>query len=312
MANCTRHPAIETYLSCTTCDRPFCYECLIPAAVGSKCSECAKGRPIGSTNTAKGRATVVAGELSANRLIALWAVLGVVAAANIAMLVRSSSTANIQSFSPLKYSLSLDGVKSNWWRLFSGAVAYQSIVSMAIGLGLTWWIGRFLCPRLRPLRFVALCASSIAAGALLTLLISPSGGAFGGLSLSAGMFGAQLAGQRRGTLSRLQIPRMQSFGYAGLFLGWFLFSSLLGGLGSIGALLGGALAGGILGYLMLERTGALPGQKSPGEARQAIIGVALAVACFLLAFGLAQSKGSSNPSPIERKNQPTTSALFDQ
>jgi membrane associated rhomboid family serine protease len=308
MANCTRHPAVETYLSCTTCDRPFCYECLIPAAVGSKCSECAKGRPIGSTSTAKGRAAVAAGELSNNRLAALWGVIGTIGAANTAMIIRSSSSANIQSFRPLKYSLSLDGIKQHWWRLFTGAIAFQSILSMAIGLGLTWWLGRFLCPRLRAARFVALCVASIAGGALVSLLVTPRGGAFGGLSLSAGMLGAQFAGQRRGTLGRLQIPRLQNFGFGGLFIGWFLFSSLLGGFGSIGAMLGGGIAGGVVGYLMLERTGALPGQKAVGEMRHAIIGLVIAIACFLLAFGLAQS--SDPVSPL--RNEPPTTLDFEQ
>jgi membrane associated rhomboid family serine protease len=300
MANCTRHSSVETYLSCTTCDRPFCYECLIPAAVGSKCNECAKGRAIGSTNTAKGRATVVASEFSANRLAALWTVIGVICAANALMLFGSGrGVGGIQSLHPVGYSLSVDSIKRDWWRLFTGAVAFQSVLLLAIGLGVTWWLGRFICPRLRSVRFIALCVASISAGALVSLLVSPNGGTFGGLSLSAGMLGAQFAGQRRGTLSKLQMPRMQSFGFGGLFILWFAFSSLVSGLDSIGAMLGGGLAGGVLGYVMLERTSALPGQKQAGESKHAVIAVVLGIACALLAYGLSLSQGSLKRAAVE-------------
>lgn len=39
---CYRHPTRETALACSTCDRPICTDCAIPAAVGIKCPECAK------------------------------------------------------------------------------------------------------------------------------------------------------------------------------------------------------------------------------------------------------------------------------
>src|SRR5829696_8415560 len=42
VAHCYRHPDRETGRSCTRCGRSACSECLVQAAVGSHCLECAK------------------------------------------------------------------------------------------------------------------------------------------------------------------------------------------------------------------------------------------------------------------------------
>jgi membrane associated rhomboid family serine protease len=39
---CYRHPARETYLRCSRCDRPICPDCMTDAAVGHHCPECAR------------------------------------------------------------------------------------------------------------------------------------------------------------------------------------------------------------------------------------------------------------------------------
>lgn len=41
VASCYRHPGRETRLSCTTCERPICVDCVVDASVGQKCPECA-------------------------------------------------------------------------------------------------------------------------------------------------------------------------------------------------------------------------------------------------------------------------------
>src|SRR5690349_19348609 len=42
---CYRHPARETYVRCTRCDRPICPDCMNEASVGHQCPECvAEGR----------------------------------------------------------------------------------------------------------------------------------------------------------------------------------------------------------------------------------------------------------------------------
>ncbi len=42
---CTFHPAEETRLRCTECERPICPKCMVMYEVGFKCPSCAKKRP---------------------------------------------------------------------------------------------------------------------------------------------------------------------------------------------------------------------------------------------------------------------------
>jgi membrane associated rhomboid family serine protease len=233
---------------------------------------------------------VVASEFSANRLAPLWIVLGVISTANVAMFVASGPTSPLSGIG--RFALSTDAIKYEWWRLFTGAVAHQSVISLPINLVTTWWIGRYLSPRLRMVRFLGLAVASILGGTLLTLLLVPHSLGFGGLGLSGGMVGAQLAGQRRGSLGRLSLPRMQNIGFVGWFGLWFLFSSLFSGLGSLSAIAGGLAIGFGLGWLMLERVTLMPNQADPNERRHGAIAAAVAIVCALLAIGVSGSAGS--------------------
>src|SRR2546423_14204693 len=39
---CANHPKVETGVSCSSCGKPICPDCMVPAAVGIKCRECAR------------------------------------------------------------------------------------------------------------------------------------------------------------------------------------------------------------------------------------------------------------------------------
>src|SRR5215203_4829724 len=41
---CYRHPDRETGVSCSSCGRPICPECMTPTPVGMRCPECASQR----------------------------------------------------------------------------------------------------------------------------------------------------------------------------------------------------------------------------------------------------------------------------
>jgi hypothetical protein len=40
--HCANHPKVETYVSCSNCGKPICPDCMVQAAVGIKCRECAR------------------------------------------------------------------------------------------------------------------------------------------------------------------------------------------------------------------------------------------------------------------------------
>src|SRR5437868_2231822 len=44
MAVCYRHPSRETGVSCSSCGRPICPDCMTTTSVGMRCPECARDR----------------------------------------------------------------------------------------------------------------------------------------------------------------------------------------------------------------------------------------------------------------------------
>ena len=44
MATCYRHPDRETGVSCSSCGRPICPDCMTPTPVGMRCPECSRER----------------------------------------------------------------------------------------------------------------------------------------------------------------------------------------------------------------------------------------------------------------------------
>src|ERR1700744_4568901 len=44
MAVCYRHPSRETGVSCSSCGRPICPDCMTPTPVGMRCPECSRER----------------------------------------------------------------------------------------------------------------------------------------------------------------------------------------------------------------------------------------------------------------------------
>src|SRR5205807_1248427 len=44
MPVCYRHPSRETGVSCSSCGRPICPDCMTPTSVGMRCPECARER----------------------------------------------------------------------------------------------------------------------------------------------------------------------------------------------------------------------------------------------------------------------------
>lgn len=42
MAQCKRHPQVETSLYCSKCEEPICPRCMVQTPVGARCSSCAR------------------------------------------------------------------------------------------------------------------------------------------------------------------------------------------------------------------------------------------------------------------------------
>ena len=64
MDTCYRHPNRETGVSCSSCGRPICPDCMTPTPVGMRCPECSRQRT--KVRTAR---TMAAGGVEVTRVL---------------------------------------------------------------------------------------------------------------------------------------------------------------------------------------------------------------------------------------------------
>ncbi len=230
---CYRHRDRETLVSCSNCERPICPSCMVQAAVGVRCPECA-GRPTGAARL-KPRA-VARG--TAHVTIALIAINIVVFGLQIATDpggVGSGLGGEVSRGGAL---FGPDVAAGDWWRIVSSAFLHAGVVHLGFNMVALWILGSRFEAYIGPLRFGLIYAASVLWGAAGALLLSPnaltvgaSGGVFG---LMAAIF--VLERQRGVTI----------LGDAGLFLGINLVITFaLPGIsigGHLGGILGGAMA----------------------------------------------------------------------
>src|SRR3954465_2189363 len=122
METCYRHPNRETGVSCSSCGRPICPDCMTPTPVGMRCPECARQRTkvrTASTLTGEPRATQVL--IAANILVAL----GV--AAGGAGLGDNYLTSEIGRRGVLLGPLVADG---DWWRLVTSGFIHAGPIHL--------------------------------------------------------------------------------------------------------------------------------------------------------------------------------------
>jgi membrane associated rhomboid family serine protease len=182
---CYRHPGRETGVSCSSCGRPICPECMTPTPVGMRCPECAsqrtrvtRGVPSGSGALGSYPATVV--------LIAINVIVF------IAEIARSSGGLNPEH-SPLLAEFGLFGpsvADGEWYRLFTSAFLHQNLIHIGGNMLLLYFLGRILEPGIGTARFTAVYLASLFAGSLGALLVTPDALSFGASGAVFGIIGA--------------------------------------------------------------------------------------------------------------------------
>ncbi len=230
---CYRHPQNETAVTCSSCGRPICTECMVFAPVGIKCPECA-GTPTGAK-----KAAVRARSLGQG---ADFIVTKVLIAVNVlvflAQVVQSGSLTN--PFGELFIRGALYGpavANGDWYRLVSSAFLHGSILHIFFNMLMLWWFGRPLEHLLGRARFLAIYFVSILAGSAGALLITPDRPTIGASGAVFGILGAGLV---------LERSNINVFGGSALIvvilnlaLSFTLNSVSIGG--HVGGLIGGAL-----------------------------------------------------------------------
>ena len=200
--HCYRHADRETGVSCSSCGRPICYECMIPAPVGFRCPECVRG------SASKGsRATVVTRGQMRSRWSAGgvgapagWSVTKVLIAVNVLMFVVELVTGASRLMGGGSGQALLDVgalwpaavlVKHEYWRLISCTFLHDGILHLAFNMWALWAIGGFVEAVLGRVKFAILYLVSGLAGSVLVLVAAPVDTLVVGASGAVfGLFGA--------------------------------------------------------------------------------------------------------------------------
>jgi membrane associated rhomboid family serine protease len=254
---CYRHPDRETGVSCSSCSRPICTDCMIPTAVGMRCPECAKQRT--QVRTAR--------SLTASDPQATYAIIAV----NVLVFLAQALTAGggVAARSGDIYARGvLNGFDVNdgeWWRLLSSGFLHADPIHLLLNMVGVYFLGQLLEPALGTARYVALYLTSLLVGSFGALLLSPEANTVGASGAVFGLLGAAfLIMRQRG------IDPMRS--WIGPILIFNLIFSFRPGI-SLGGHLGG-LAGGLICAAIIEAT-------ERGSSRARVLGVA---GCALVAL----------------------------
>ena len=243
---CYRHPGRETAVSCSNCGRPICPDCMVYAAVGIKCPECA-GQPTGarSATSRVGRAAGTAtGAVVTKTLIAINILVFLVSIAQGSGGLRPADSFVVEwgLYGPLV-------AEGEWWRLLTGAFLHASLIHIAFNMLMLWWFGQALEAALGRGRFLGIYLVSALAGSAGALLLTPDQLTVGASGAVFGILGAGLVLERR---------QIYVFGGGALFVVVLnvVFTFAVSNI-SIGGHLGG-LAGGMLAVLALSAAGRHP------------------------------------------------------
>lgn len=266
---CYRHHDRETLVSCSSCERPICTSCMVQAAVGVKCPECA-GRPTGAARlkprpVARGTAYVTMTLIAIN--IAVFILQTLTDSGSVGRGIGGDIAARGWLDAP-------DVAAGDWWRIVTSAFLHAGIMHLGFNMIALWFLGTAFESYVGPLRFGVIYLGSVlwgSAGALLFAPLSPTVGASGGVF---GLMAAILVLQRQRGVSIL--------GDVGLWLGINLVITFtLPGI-SIGGHLGGIVGGAAAAF-------ALSSFGKGHMAARTLQPVAVAAAAGVLALGVVVS-----------------------
>ncbi|MDQ4081783.1 MAG: rhomboid family intramembrane serine protease [Actinomycetota bacterium] len=274
---CYRHPRIETAVACSNCGRPICTDCMVFAAVGIKCPECA-GQPTG-VKKATTRARTATGQ--GTDAIVTKALIAVNVGVFLLQLATSGDLRGTSGEIFVRGVLYGPFVAADeWWRLITAGFLHAGLIHLVFNMLMLWWFGSALEGLLGRGRFLGLYAVSILAGSAGALLLAPDVPTVGASAGVFGILGAGLVLERSGinvfggaALMVVLLNVALSFAIAQISLGGHL----------------GGLAGGMLAILALTRFGR--GHAAYGRLGAVGVGGLVAVALASVAIAYARVRG---------------------
>jgi membrane associated rhomboid family serine protease len=230
---CYRHPDRETRVSCSSCGRPICPECMTPTPVGMRCPECASQR----TRVVRNPTGTPSG------LEAFPATYVLIAINVIVYLIEIGSGGGGLNTSggSVSFDFGLFGpfvAEGEWYRLVTNGFLHAGILHIGFNMLLLFFLGRLLEPALGTPRFVVLYFASLLAGSFGALALDPNALTVGASGAIFGLAGAVFIIARGRGMDALA-------GQIGFLIVFNLIFSFAAPHISVGGHLGG-LAGGIV------------------------------------------------------------------
>lgn len=241
---CYRHPDRATGVSCSSCGRPICPDCMTPTPVGMRCPECSRQRTQARTLQSSRSAPSVT--------VAIIIVCG------LAFLASGRFGFGAGDGNRLFLDLALYGpaidVGNEYWRLISGGFLHANFLHILFNMYLLWVLGQMLEPTLGSVRFAALYGAALLWGSFGALVLEPAALTVGASGAVFGLMGAAAVELRARGIN----PFQTDIGVLILFnLGLsFVLSGISIG-GHIGGLVGGALVGAAFNVADRRRSPAL-------------------------------------------------------
>jgi membrane associated rhomboid family serine protease len=230
---CYRHPDRETAVSCSSCGRPICPDCMTPTPVGMRCPECASQRtkvvrnPTGPPGFESTPATYI--------LIAINVIVFLVEITN------GSGGLFKEQVSRFVEDFGLYGpliAEAEWYRLVTSGFLHASIFHIGFNMLILFFLGRLLEPALGTPRFLVLYFASLLAGSFGALVVEPNAFTIGASGAVFGLAGAAFIIARGRGMGALA-------GEIGFLIVFNLVFSLASPRISIGGHIGGLIGGAI-------------------------------------------------------------------
>ncbi len=231
MEVCYRHSDRETGVSCSSCGRPICPECMTATQVGMRCPECSRQRT--QVRTAR--------SMSAQPSLT-YLLIGINVVVFIGSLASGAGAVGGFGGGTLTDQLAVYGpgvADGEVWRLVTSGFLHATFFHLLFNMFALYILGGLLEPAVGRLRFALIYVVSLLSGAFGALLLSPDAPTVGASGAVFGLMGAAVVVLRNRGINPME-SGLGVFILLNLVITFIVPGISIGG--HIGGLVGGALA----------------------------------------------------------------------
>jgi membrane associated rhomboid family serine protease len=236
MAVCYRHPGRETNVQCSNCGRPICPDCMTVTPVGMRCPECARDR----TQVKRLSTGLRTGVAPATYVLIAINVIAFIAEIGTGGTISSGGGSIYRDgglFGPAV-------AHGDWYRIVTSGFLHGGLWHLAFNMIALYFLGSLLEPGIGTPRFLAVYFVSLLAGSFGALLLSPDALTVGASGAVFGLLSTAFIFARHRGLEQIA-------GQIGFFIILNIVFTISSSYVSVGAHLGGLVAGILCGFLIV-------------------------------------------------------------